>query len=156
MTLCAGKSPLLLDSNEGSIGWIFVAEEQIIVGEDELTVFVAYQPFVEFYVAVYALPYPDILSIVEIYYEFSNLVCFLIEIAEHYEGRVDQTITIYHIFFAIMHHWLIYLRFADLTAEIVLEVLIAIGSSGSWSWWDPVFETIVVAEFDWAWAFTDA
>ena len=97
---------------------------------------VAYESFIEFEVGVSRFPDSDGLTVVEVddvFAHFSDvsIVAGFVSISEHHKRRVDESITVNNKFFPPIEHSLFDLFLADLAAEVVLEILIAVRSPGS-------------------------
>ena len=121
---------------------------------------VAYESFIEFEVGVSRFPDSDGLTVVEVddvFAHFSDvsIVAGFVSISEHHKRRVDESITVNNKFFPPIEHSLFDLFLADLAAEVVLEILIAVRSPGSWARGYPTFQTVVMAELYWPCAFAD-
>lgn len=87
--------------------------------------FIVHSLLVELYVAARTFADSNRRRVVEVYdvlFDFSRLVF----VAQHYERRMNQTLTVKNILLAFVNSCFLYLLLADLTTEIVLKVLITV------------------------------
>lgn len=75
-----------------------------------------------------ASPDPDHRTVVECDYELPHLSRALALVAEHHEGRVHQALAVEDILFSTDSRLLAEPLLADLAAQIVFEVLVAVRS----------------------------
>ena len=138
---------MVLDLHKRSVGRVQIAQVKLASLENELAMLVVQSFLVELDVAARTFADPNrriVVEVDDILLDFSRVVF----VAHNHERRMHQTLTVKDVFLAFISGYLLDLLFADLTAQVVLEVLIAVRCPCLGARTDPAFEAKVMAEFN--------
>lgn len=95
------------------------------------------------------------LTVVEVYDELSYLACFVVFVGHHDERRMEETFTVDHVFPVLVGNHLLDLFLAEITAQVVLIVLVGTTRDVLGLGADPSFQAKIVNVLDRPCAFAD-
>jgi hypothetical protein len=122
------KIPLFVYSDECSIGGVQVFQQELTILKKQFTVLPTNAFLLEFDVTIGISADSDGRSVVKVDDVFLNLGIGVVSVAKNDEGRMDETLAVQGIFFALVSDCPVDLLLADLATHVVLKIFVAIRS----------------------------